>query len=229
MKNLICSISQPNFFPWSGHFHLIAKADYFVFLDDVQFVKGSWHQRNKIIVAGQPKYITAPVRSSFGTFINETELDISTNWRRKLALTIRQSYAKAEYSSLIDEIVNYFESIETYKLSELNIFLTRKMLELMSIDKKLYLSSELDIIGNRTERIINICKHFGCNKYLSAPGAKEYLKKDGFLEQTEIKLILSQFSPRPYQQPLTKEFQSNLSLLDVIANLGPDGARSYLG
>ena len=205
------------------------KSDYFVFLDDVQFVKGDWHQRNRILVAGQPKYITAPVKSCFGTLINEAELEIDTNWRKKIARTIRQSYAKAKYSCTINEIVSYFENIETHKLSELNILLTKKMLDIMSIERKLYTSSELNISGDRTERIINICKHFGCKQYLSVPGAEEYLKKDGFLNQAEIQLTLTDFKPQAYPQLLTTEFHSHLSLLDVMANLGPDGARSYIG
>ena len=45
-----CAIMQPTYFPWAGYFHLIAESDKFVFLNDAQYVKGSWHSRNFIIV-----------------------------------------------------------------------------------------------------------------------------------------------------------------------------------
>ena len=39
-------ISQPTFLPWCGYIALIDYVDEFIFLDDVQFEKRSWHQRN---------------------------------------------------------------------------------------------------------------------------------------------------------------------------------------
>ena len=42
------AISQPTFFPWQGYFALIDYVDEFIFLDNVQFDKRSWQQRNYI-------------------------------------------------------------------------------------------------------------------------------------------------------------------------------------
>ena len=42
------AIMQPTFLPWIGYFSLIDKVDEFIFLDNVQFDKRSWQQRNKI-------------------------------------------------------------------------------------------------------------------------------------------------------------------------------------
>ena len=44
-----CSIMQPTYLPWSGYFNLIYNTDIFIFLDDAQYSKGSWHNRNLII------------------------------------------------------------------------------------------------------------------------------------------------------------------------------------
>ena len=44
-----CSIMQPHFLPWIGYFNLISQSEKFIFLDDAQFSKNSWHNRNRIL------------------------------------------------------------------------------------------------------------------------------------------------------------------------------------
>ena len=72
-----CAIMQPTYLPWPGYFNLISKADVFVFLDDAQFQKNSWHNRNRILVENKPHWITVPVKhKSLDQKINETEIEI---------------------------------------------------------------------------------------------------------------------------------------------------------
>ena len=47
-KMRIISICQPHFLPWAGYFWMLKKTDEFIFLDNVQFDKRSWQQRNYI-------------------------------------------------------------------------------------------------------------------------------------------------------------------------------------
>ena len=42
------SILQPSYLPWLGFFDQMIRADTFVFLDDVQFTRRDWRNRNKI-------------------------------------------------------------------------------------------------------------------------------------------------------------------------------------
>ena len=44
------AISQPTYLPWVGYFALIDSCKKFVFLDDVQFDRRSWQQRNRILL-----------------------------------------------------------------------------------------------------------------------------------------------------------------------------------
>ena len=68
------AISQPTFLPWCGFFSLISNVDQFVFLDQVQFDKRSWQQRNYISVKGEKKLLTIPVKSKgkFNQFLEST-------------------------------------------------------------------------------------------------------------------------------------------------------------
>ena len=55
-------ITQPTFLPWIGYFDLISDADVVVFLDDVQFEKRSWQQRNSIVTKNGLEWISIPIK-----------------------------------------------------------------------------------------------------------------------------------------------------------------------
>ena len=57
------SAHQPNFFPWLGYFVKVAISDIHVILDDVEFSKNNWINRN-IIDTGKNSYLTIPVNKS---------------------------------------------------------------------------------------------------------------------------------------------------------------------
>ncbi|MCW3077781.1 MAG: hypothetical protein JWO32_2390, partial [Bacteroidetes bacterium] len=67
------SIHQPNFIPWIGYFFKIFKSDAFVILDNVQFTKNGYTNRNQIKTPQGPLWLTLPVIQSgkFGQNINE--------------------------------------------------------------------------------------------------------------------------------------------------------------
>ena len=56
------AIVQSNYIPWRGYFDLIASVDEFIFLDDVQFTKRDWRNRNQIRTSTGPKWLTVPVK-----------------------------------------------------------------------------------------------------------------------------------------------------------------------
>ena len=74
---MIAAISQPSFIPYGGYFSLINNVNDFIFLDDVQFDKRSWQQRNFIRISGNPKLITIPeydvgLLSKYGYSLSES-------------------------------------------------------------------------------------------------------------------------------------------------------------
>ena len=60
---MIIGISQPTFLPWCGSISLIDYVDEIVFLDNVQFDKRSWQQRNNIKTNTGVLTLTVPVVS----------------------------------------------------------------------------------------------------------------------------------------------------------------------
>ena len=91
------SMMQPYLFPYLGYFQLIALSDVFVLGDDLQFVRGSWMNRNRILVNGQPKLISFPLKKGHQTErINQRWLcDDFDKEAAGLMLTLERCYAKA--------------------------------------------------------------------------------------------------------------------------------------
>ena len=80
-----CSIMQPHFLPWIGYFNLIAQSEKFIFLDDAQFSKNNWHNRNRILNNNLPLWISVPIKSgNLKKKINETEIVSDDRWKTKM-------------------------------------------------------------------------------------------------------------------------------------------------
>ena len=44
------AIIQPNFFPWIGYYEIIKFVDIFLVLDDTQYTRRDWRNKNFIII-----------------------------------------------------------------------------------------------------------------------------------------------------------------------------------
>lgn len=78
-------IIQPYFFPYIGYCKLINSVDKFVILDDVQFTKRSWYNRNCYLHNNKPEYFTIPVKRDSHK-LNVKEKTISESFSRKKLL-----------------------------------------------------------------------------------------------------------------------------------------------
>lgn len=224
-----CAIMQPTYLPWAGYFNLISKADYFVFLDDAQFQKSSWHNRNKLLVNGIATWLTIPVSRNFlGQTLHDSQIDDQKPWRRKHLNLIELNYNNHPYFSEINSLLAIIKDTTLQQLASFDIQLITTICSLLKLNTQFVLTSELHAPGKRSERLVNICKELGCNEYISPPGASEYLAEDGFTTMSDIKLTINEFNPPPYSQLKTPNFISHLSIIDIIANIGPELTRRYI-
>lgn len=225
-----CVVMQPTFFPWAGYFNLMSQADCFVFFDDVQLEKQSWQTRNRILVQGQVTWISVPVfHRKLDQAINQTEVFDQSRWRDKLPRQLLQAYARHQYRVDMASLASKLPEIASTNLAEINITLILECCKKLDVTPKTVLrSSELDIPGKRTDRLINICQELGCDEYLSPLGAADYLAQDRFCERSSIKLTLQDYSPLPYFQKQAQVFVSHLSIIDVVASLGWAKAAEYV-
>ncbi len=214
------AIHQPQYLAWPGYFNKILQADIFVFLDDVQYKKNEWQNRNRIKSAKGELWLTIPVHYKFGQKINEVEIDNKIFWRKDHLKTIKVCYRKAKY---FDEFFPYIEELlsKEYKmLVDINIESVKMVLSYLGINKKLICSSELKVEGEKTLRLVNICKKLNCDTYISGSGAKEYLDVEEF-KKYNINVVFQEYTTPEYQQ-LFGSFIPNLSIIDMIFNVGKD-------
>jgi len=221
------SIIQSNYIPWRGYFDLIKQTDTFVIYDDVQFTKNDWRNRNKIKIKdkSKPIWLSVPVFYNFPQLILETKIDYSKNWQKKHLTTFKQSYSKALYFKESYDLYKDVINQDVQYISELNIRLIKVIMEYLEIETKLISSSELNVSGQKTERLVSILKKLGATTYVSGPTAKNYLDEQLFID-VGIGLEYKTYDYSPYPQ-LWGEFNGYVSILDLIANTGKE-AKNYI-
>jgi hypothetical protein len=195
-------------------------SDIFVFLDDIQYGKNQVINRNKIKTAKGWTYLTAPVliKGHFGQLISEVKIDNHINWRKKHWKSILYNYKKAQH---FDDYSGFFEDLyqkEWKKLSELNEYIIKNIAEFLDIKTKFFRSSELNIEGNATKRLVNIVKAVGGDAYFSGIQSKDYME-DHLFTENGIKLIYQDFHHPTYNQ-LFGEFIPKMSVIDLLYNEG---------
>ena len=148
-------IHQPNFIPWLGFFNKVYNCDTFILLDDVQFSKGSFTNRCKILDNdNKESWVTLPITYSFGDKINQIKLS-NSNWQNILAKQIENFFSnKPEFEKNWPEIKKEILSIEDSNLSKINFKLIVFMLKKMDIKRKIIFSSDFNLKLKSTELLI---------------------------------------------------------------------------
>lgn len=225
------AIMQPTYIPWIGYFALMDIVDLFVFYDDVQFVKSSWHHRNKIKMAnGEIQWLTVPCyKEHLDTNIDEVLLKTSMSWERKHWLSIYHSYCRAPHFSEYQSEIKKIYDLKWEKLVDLNLAIVSTMSNLLGINKpRIVRSSQLeDLSGKKTERVIDVLQKVGATEYISTVGTKVYLEADA-RKLKDRNIDLKWFDYRIIEYPqMGDKFLPYLSAVDILFNNG-DQAITYL-
>jgi len=215
---------QSSFIPWRGYFDFIASVDVFVFLDDVQYTKRDWRSRNKIKTPKGTEWLTVPVcYECRSQLIQQSKIDYSQNWVKQHLNAWQVNYAKSPYYEDVTKILTGLSSGHEETISQLNIRLIRRICEYLEISTPMVLSSDLDLSGTKTDRLIDLLGKLNATTYLSGPSADGYLDKDSF-RRHGIRLKYKSYDYQPYPQ-LWGEFDGAVTVLDLIANCGPESLK----
>ena len=212
-------IRQPGYMPNIGFFKKIQSSDIFVYLDDVQFSKDSFDNRNQIKTNFGPEWITVPLnRPVFEKKFNEVSISYETNWIKEHCNKIFENYKSTPYFSSywyeIEKILNYKHKL----LIQLNFELIKYFIKTLDIHTKTIKSSELSITKIKTERLVEICLKLNATCYISGIGGKDYLDESLF-DDAKIKLIYENFTHPEYRQA-HGDFIKNMSVIDLLLNEG---------
>ena len=214
------AILQPSYLPWIGYFDQISSVDRFIYLDDVQFTRRDWRNRNKVRTADGWSWLTVPIvqKKRFAQSLLETQIDPASNWKTKHLNTIRYNYAKTPYFDL------YFPKIETIinrdwdLLPDLCLEFTENLKEWLGVSTLTLRSSELAVNEKKGDKILALCRHLETTHYLTGDSAKDYLNESEFLGYN-IQVDYHQYNHPSYLQRY-EGFIPYMSIIDLLFNEG---------
>ena len=216
---MIAAVHQPQYLPWLGYFDKMRRADVFCFLDNVQFKKNDWQNRNRIKTARGWQWLTVPVHYRFPQKITEVTINKSVNWKKKHLQALISNYNRTPY---FKQSLDIFEQVysETWdSLSDLNIILIKRLRTAFGLDQKpIVKASDHDLREDPTDRLIDICTALNADTYLSGQDGIKYMNMERF-RQSGIRVVVQDFQHPIYPQAF-EGFQSHMSAVDLLFNCG---------
>lgn len=212
------TIHQPEYMPWLGFFHKINMADVYVVLDDVQFSKNYFQNRNKVRTPDGWTWVALPVNRNIKTLIKDVTIANDSRWQKKWHGTIYYNYKKTPYFDCYFEGLSKIINEEWKQLSDLNIALIEFFLKALNIQKEIKFASMLNVSGEKADLIFNICKATDAKTYISGVSGKEYLDLKKF-QEAGIDVEFQEFHHPIYKQ-LQEPFIPCMSVIDLLFNYG---------
>lgn len=209
---------QPYIFPYIGYFQLIQAVDTFTFYDDVNYIKGGWVNRNRILLNGKDSFLTIPcIKASPNKKINEILFDNNRPEYKKLVKTLSLAYKKAPYYHQAFPLIENILNTPTNQLSVLAAESIKQIANYLNI-KATFLTSSLDFPEtkgmDKTDRLIALCKRTNAHHYINPIGGIDLYEKDYFKSEN---IELSFIKPKPiYYRQFNNEFVPWLSIIDVL-------------
>jgi WbqC-like protein family len=220
------AIVQSCYVPWKGYFDLINLVDEFILYDDRQFTRRDWRNRNRIKTPQGSRWLTIPVevKGRYHQRIDET-LVSEPDWAARHWQTLVHNYAAApNFDAYRDPIGALYESATERRLSLINRRFLEGICELLGITTSLTWSTDYDVDGARTERLVALCRASGATHYVSGPRARDYLDEPLFAD-AGIELSYISYDGYPEYDQLYPPFDHFVTILDLLFHVGSDAPR----
>jgi len=227
---MLVAIHQPNYLPWLGYLSRMACADLFVLLDHVQFERQNYQNRTRVLVGGEPRWLTVPVEQrSREESIAEKRVDNSLeglrHWARVHLQTLRHAYREAPHVAAVLPALKEIYERRFERLADLNVALLEFLRGALGIRTPLVRSSALAPQGAKSELVLDLCRRVGARALLvGLGGSRAYLDREAFA-RAGISLVMQEFEHPQYRQCGAASFTAGLSAIDLILNCGPESRR----
>jgi len=224
------AIMQPYFMPYIGYFQLLNAVDVFVAYDNIQFTKKGWFHRNRILVNGEDKMFSVPLKKD-SDYLNVSQRELAHNFdseSKKLNRKLKASYQKAPYYREVMPLVEECFQRGTGNLFDF-IYTSLKLLtQVLQIDTKIIISSSIDIDHTlkSQDKVLAICKNLNADIYINAIGGRDLYAADVFRDEG-IKLRFIKTKHLEYKQ-FDNEFVPWLSIIDVMMFNSKERIKDYL-
>lgn len=222
-------IMQPYFLPYIGYWQLLNAVDKYIIYDDVNYIKGGWINRNRILINKEAKYFNIKLNgASPNKLINEVEIFLDKLYKKKLLKTIKENYVKAPFFKEVFPVIQKIIENEEINLARYLEYSIKEVCSYLDIKTEILISSDLEKNNSLKgeDKVIDICKKLGGTEYYNAIGGQElYSFKD--FENNGIELKFLKTKEINYQQ-FNNGFIPYLSILDVMMFNSKEKIKEFL-
>jgi hypothetical protein len=208
---------------------MINLVDEFVVLDDVQYTRRDWRNRNRIKTPQGVAWITVPVKAK-GRYLQRIDetLVSDPSWAQRHWRTLQMSYAHtAHYGTVSEQLRDLFVGRSDEHLSAINSRFTRRICDLLGIRTRITSSADYGSEGVASDRILELCRRVGATRYVSGPAAAAYLDVDAFNAAGVEVSYLDYGGYSEYPQPFPP-FVHAVSIVDLLFSTGLQDAPRYM-
>ena len=227
------AIMQPYFFPYLGHFGLIASVDEWIVFDVTQYTPRSWMNRNRVLhPKGGWNYVSVPLaNSSISISIREAQI-LNVIAARKSVLGKLSHYRRAapHYGAVVALVEEAFGDLADNSLVRLNARGLSAVCRRLEIPFRFRILSELGLglpenpgPGGWAPMI---CERVGATSYVNPAGGRALFDPADFAGRA-IDLLFAETEPLCYQTGPFK-FEPGLSILDVLMWNAPERVVGWL-
>jgi hypothetical protein len=221
----VCII-QSCYIPWKGFFDLIGRCDEYVVYDSAQFVKGHWHNRNQIKTANGVRWLTIPVVTSGRLWQPINKVEIAKPWADQHWHALKLAYKRAPFFEQFAPTVKaWYENAENQiLLTDVNAIFLKGIAELLGLKTRIVRDTVYPAAGDRMERLLQIARAAGADRYLSGPSARVYFDESAFAS-AGITTEWMGYEGYPEYPQLHGGFEHAVTALDLIFNNGAQARR----
>jgi hypothetical protein len=218
----VVGIIQSNYIPWKGYFDFIASVDEFVLLDEVQYTRRDWRNRNRIKTRNGLQWLTIPVdvKGKYLQRIDETQI-ADEAWIDAHVTALRHAYARAAaFNEVWPWLEGVYHSLRGKQLlTEVNEELLRAICRRLEIHTPIRRSTEFSSHNGKNERLIQICEELGATTYVSGPAARGYMDETKWSD-AGITVRFKTYDGYAEYEQLYPPFDHGVSIVDLLFHTG---------
>lgn len=222
------AIMQPYFFPYIGYWQLIHAADCFILLDDVQYIRHGWINRNRILKPSEGwQYMIVPLeKHTMTAAIRDVRTRENENWRQRILGQIDHYRKKARHFVPVRDLVlaALFDTDDN-RIAQVNLAIVRRLCRELGLEREILLSSEMKFdyrdVGDAGEWALRITQQMGAAQYINPVDGAALFDPEKFLaNNAKIQFLQCRSIVYPQRRDV---FEPALSIIDVLMFNGLEG------
>lgn len=201
---------QPYLFPYIGYFQLMRAVDVFIFHDDVQYIKGGWINRNRILVNGKVAWLTLPVENdSYAKHINRRFYAIGPDTLGRIERRLAAAYRLAPFIEELPEIMDTLDCMQT-NVATCNQYQLQIIARRLGITCNFVVASDIDEGTDlqSASKVIDLCKRLKATHYINPIGGTSLYNHKQFADAGIALSFIKTAMPSERQYSIVHEWLS---------------------